>query len=95
MPAPNTRATVGTTSSVADLNTVQTLLAAREGRLRCSFYNDSTVDLYLKPGPNASTTDFTVKVAAGGYFEDVGYVGIWTGIWASDASGSCRVTEYV
>lgn len=81
------------TSSVADSNSSQQLLAASNARLGFRIYNDSTVDLYIKFGADASVTDYTVKMGAGGYFEENFYCGRVDGIWASDASGSARVTS--
>lgn len=88
------RSATGTTSSVNDSASSVTVLAANAARLGATVYNDSTVALYLKLGATASATDFTVKIAADGYYEvPSGYTGIIDGIWASDASGAARVTE--
>lgn len=90
------RAATATVTSVADTASSTTLLAANASRLGASVYNDSTVALYLKCGTTASTSDFTVKIPADGYWEaPAGYTGRIDGVWASDASGSARVTEYV
>jgi hypothetical protein len=82
-----------TLSNVASSATNVTVLASNTARLGATIYNDSTAVVYLKFGATASTTSFTVKVAAGGYYElPFGYSGIVDGIWAS-ANGSARVTE--
>lgn len=86
--------TTGTTSSVGGSASAVTLLAANLSRVTASVYNDSTSALYIKAGSGATTSDFSVKVLAGGYFEvPSGYRGILTGIWDS-ATGNARVTEY-
>ena len=61
-------------------------------------FNDSTANLFLKLGATASTTVFTVKIAAGGYWEmpvtpsGQCYGGTVDGIWDA-ANGSARLTE--
>lgn len=89
------RSSTGTTTSVNDTASSTTLLAANANRLGASVFNDSTVDLYLKCGATASLTSFAIKIAPGGMYEiPFGYTGIIDGIWASDASGAARITEY-
>lgn len=88
------RSATGTTTSVADSASNQTILASNANRLGATIYNDSTVALYLKLGATATTSSFSVKIAPEGYYEvPCGYTGIIDGIWASDASGSARITE--
>jgi hypothetical protein len=83
-----------TVTSVADAATSATLLAANAARLGATIFNDSTVDLYVKLGTTASATSFTVKLTPGAYYEvPYRYTGRIDGIWASDASGSARITE--
>lgn len=82
-------------TNVASSASNVTLLAANANRKGAVFFNDSTQILYLKFGATASATSFTVKLAAGAYYElppAVIYTGIIDGIWAS-ADGACRVTE--
>ena len=94
MPTKEIRAATPTQSSVADTASSTTLLASNSSRLGATIYNDSTVTLYLKLGATASTTSFTVAMAASAYYEvPFGYTGVIDGIWASDASGSARITE--
>lgn len=82
-----------TLSNVASSATSVTVLAANTARKAATVYNDSTQILYLKFGATASTSSFTVKLAADTYYEvPGGYTGIMDGIWAS-ANGSARVTE--
>jgi hypothetical protein len=82
-------------TTVTAATATTTLLAANTARAGGSFYNDSTAVLYLKRGAGATTTSYTVKVLAGGFYELPGprvYRGIVTGVWAS-ATGSLYVTE--
>ena len=74
-----------------------TLLAANPNRRAFSVFNDSTAVLYLKLGGTASTSSYTVQIAAGGFYElpaTWGYAGVVDGIWAS-ATGNARVTEVI
>lgn len=89
---PTTNATSAVTS-VADTATSTTLLSASAARKGFRIYNDSTAALFVKYGTTASATDFTVKLAADGYLEENFYSGRVDGIWASDASGSARITS--
>jgi hypothetical protein len=51
--------------------------------------------LYLKFGATASSSSYTVQIAAGGYFEFPVpvYAGEVDGIWAS-ANGNARLTSW-
>jgi hypothetical protein len=71
-----------------------TLQASNASRRLLLVYNDSTSVLYLKYGSSASSSSYTVKLAAGDYWEMPlpVYTGIVTGVWAS-ANGSALVTE--
>ena len=84
-----------TTANVAGSATSVTILASSASRVGACFYNDSTSDMYLKFGATASTTSFTVKVLAGGFFnlQPPIYTGVIDGIWDS-ATGSMRVTNW-
>ncbi len=84
-----------TLTSVGSSATNVNLLAATaqiNGRV---VFNDSTAVLYLKYGATASTTSYTVQIAAGGYFEFPVplYAGQVDGIWAS-ANGNARLTQW-
>lgn len=83
-----------TESNVASSASSGTILAANANRIGATVYNDSTQVLYLLLGTGpASSTVYTVQMAAAGYYETpFGYTGVITGIWAS-ANGSARVTE--
>jgi hypothetical protein len=90
----NQKSSTATTSSVSDQATNATLLSLNANRLGATIYNDSTATLYVKLGTTATTTDFTVILAPGGYYEvPFGYTGRIDGIWASDQSGAARITE--
>jgi hypothetical protein len=87
------RANTSASTNVAASATTVTVLALNTSRIAAQIYNDSTALLYLKLGATASTTSFTVILAAGGYYEvPGGYTGVIDGIWAS-ATGTARVTE--
>jgi len=82
-------------TSVASSASSVSLLASNSSRKNATFFNDSTQILYLKLGATASTTSYTVQIAAGGYYElPLGriYTGAIDGIWAS-ANGNVRITE--
>jgi hypothetical protein len=86
-----------TRSSVSASASVVTLLAANP-RSAATFYNTPDAGtLYLALGAAATTSDYTVQVAPGDYYEVPGaggevYDGIITGIWSA-ATGSVKVTE--
>lgn len=83
-------------AAVSSVNSVASnvlLVAERRGRCGVSVYNSSTAILYIKLGSAASTSDYSVAVAASGYYETpFGYTGSIYGIWAS-SNGSAKVTE--
>ena len=87
-------ATAATLANVASSASNGTLLASNTSRRGAMVHNDSTQVLYLKYGATASTTSYTVKVPADGYFEFPAptYTGIVDGIWAA-ANGNARLTE--
>lgn len=82
------------TSFVAAI-TSAVALASNANRRGFSIYNDSVSStLYIAYAATASTSDFTLKIAPGGYFEgpDPCYTGVISGIW-SGTVGSAKVTE--
>lgn len=86
-------ATTTAVTSVAASATSVTLLALNAARRGATIYNDSSALLYLKLGATASTTSFTVKMAAESYYEvPTGYSGVIDALWAS-ATGSARISE--
>lgn len=86
----------------ADVNAVSsstssvTILAANNRRKGAAITNDSTAILYIRFGDGAaSSTDFSVEMAADAYFEvPKEYRGTITGAWAT-ANGNARVTEWM
>lgn len=99
--AHHTAPTTGTKSNVNDTNSSTTILASNASRKGAVIWNDSTAVLYLDlSGGTASATSCSVKLIADAFYElpDNGkrgcYTGAITGIWASDASGAARVTEF-
>ena len=86
-----TGAQTSVTAAAADTQ----LLAAAAGRRGCSIFNDSKEVLYLLlEDAVASSTNYTVKMAAAGYYEGpYNYTGKVKGIWASE-NGAARITEF-
>lgn len=89
-PRPSAASLANVTASASNV----TLLASNAARRGAYFFNDSTAALYLKFGATASTSSFTVKLAAAGYFElpQPCYTGVIDAIWES-ANGAVRITE--
>ena len=88
-----------TLANVASSASSVTLFAAATGRVNMRvIFNDSTQVLYVAlDGSVASTSNYTVQIAAGGYYElpcpgDVPG-GRVTGIWAA-ANGFARLTSW-
>lgn len=87
--------TSATVTQVASSASNVTMKAANINRRGISIFNDSTQVLYAKCGVTASSTSYTVKIAAGGYWETISdYCGLIDGIWAS-ADGNAYVTEFL
>ena len=88
------RPAVSAVTSVAASASNVTLLASNANRLGASFYNDSTKNCFLKLGTTASSSSFTIKMAANSFYELLfpAYTGIIDGIW-DVANGNMRVTE--
>ena len=89
-------ATASAPSQVSSSASSVTLLASNANRVMASVFNDSTQVLYLKFGSTASSSSYTIKMAAGAYAElpaTLYGTGIITGIWAS-ANGSALVGEF-
>lgn len=88
-----TSATV-TPSTVTSATTSNTLLAANSSRKGVSIWNNSTATLYVELGATASSTVYTVKLDAGGYYETpYGYTGAIAGSWSA-ANGNALVREF-
>jgi hypothetical protein len=91
-------ASSATTTSVGDSATAVELLASNSSRIGWSITNDSTAVLYVKFGASASTTSYIARLVQ---YDRIGqgpldglYTGSITGIWASDAGGNARCTEW-
>jgi hypothetical protein len=82
-------------ANVASSATNVTVFAANGAARMRTVFNDSTAVLYLKFGATASSSSYTVQLAAGAYYEfpQPVYAGQVDGIWAS-ANGSARTTEW-
>ena len=93
-PIDNVISTIATVTSVSSTITNKVVLAANTNRKAAIFMNNSTAILYLKFGGAATTSNFSVKLAAGGAYEmsQYSYVGEIDGIWAA-ANGTVLVTE--
>ncbi len=89
--------TTSTPSSVASSATDTLILAANNGRLGATFYNDSTQNLFLLLATGtASSSVYSVQLGAQDYFELPGpclYTGAVHGVWAA-ANGNVRITEF-
>ena len=85
-----------TVTRVATSTTTAALFAATGATVRGrAIFNDSAAVLYVKFGATASSTDFTVQVAAGGYYEmpPTPYGGVVHGILAS-GTGNAQCTGW-
>ena len=88
------RPATSTVTSVNNSNANQTLKAANTARAGLSIQNTSPDILYVKLGTTASSTDYTVKMVSGAYYEvPYGYTGRIDGIWAATSSGAALVDE--
>jgi len=84
-----------TPSTVASSANSQTLLAANANRKGLTIWNDSTGNLFIDFHDAVSTTEYAVKISAGGYYEmPFGYTGIISGIWDA-VNGNALVRELV
>lgn len=85
-------------TSVNDTNASTQLLAPNGFRKGASILNDSTAILYVLQGlGTASATNHSFQLAAGDYWESPNanvVRGGLTGIWASDASGAARISDW-
>ncbi len=89
------RISTASLANVAASATNVTLKAANTGRRGLLVFNDADKVLDVKYGATASSSSFTVQIAAGGYWEmpQPVYTGIVDGIWAAGPTGSARITE--
>ncbi len=82
-------------TSVNSSATNVTLVSSNIVRQGLILFNDSSQTVYVKFGATASSSDYTFKILAGGYYESPGdliYTGRIDAIWAS-ANGSMKITE--
>lgn len=90
-----------TSSAAAQTNIAQNaasvqLLAANASRKDVSIFNDTAANLYVSFNGAASTANFKVQIAAGGYYSmqpGVTFTGVINGIWDAAGAGNARVTE--
>ena len=89
------RPTTATLANVASSASSVTLFAASGNTNARVIFNDSTQVLYVKFGTTASSSSYTVQMAAGAYYEfpQPVFDGRVDGIWAS-ANGNARVTSW-
>lgn len=86
----------GTKTNVAASASSITLLERNADREHFKIVNDSAAWLYVdETGGTASTTDYTVSIPPGDYYESGEHVSVMriTGIWAS-AVGTARLSEW-
>jgi len=90
--APAAAASLSNVSSSASSVTLKAANTSRRGLL---IFNDADKTLNVKYGATASSSSFTVQIAAGGYWEMPKpiYQGTLDGIWATGPTGAARVTE--
>jgi hypothetical protein len=89
-------AQTATLANVASSGSSTTIFAANAQAKGRTIWNDSTAVLYLAfDGSVASTSNYTVQLAAGAYYEFPQPLagGKITGIWAS-ANGNARTTQW-
>lgn len=89
------RPTTATLANVASSASSVTLFSAAGSTNSRAIFNDSTAVLYVKFGTTASTSSYTVQMAAGAYYEfpQPCFGGRVDGIWAS-ANGNARLTSW-
>lgn len=87
--------TTATLTNVSDAATSTSLSTSNPNRKGWYVTNDSSSILYINFGATASTTAYTVQVAAGGFYEMPlpVYTGAMNGIWSADSTGAARITE--
>ncbi|MDM9582320.1 hypothetical protein [Nostoc sp. GT001] len=90
-----TESTSGTSTptTVASSATSVTILAANSNRKGATVWNESTAILFIEFGATATTSAFTAKLFAGGYYEvPFNYTGVISGIWSA-VNGNALVRE--
>lgn len=83
------------TSSVASTTASTQLLATNAQRRNIIITNDDANKLYvLLNSGTASATNYSFALDEGEDAHVPGYTGEVVGVWATDGSGSARITEY-
>ena len=88
-------ATTATQTTPALSTTSATLLASNTSRRAASVYNGSTANVFVRLSATAaSSTVYTIKLAAAGYYEVPGnYTGAITAILDAGTTSLVQVTE--
>jgi hypothetical protein len=90
---PSTSDSAAPTSVSASTNSVS-LLTANSARKGTTIWNNSTANLFVELGETATTSVFTARLGAGGYYEvPFSYIGAISGIWDA-VNGSALVREF-
>lgn len=92
VPVKEGRPATSSLSNITASDSNQTALAANTASLGRKFFNDCDKVCYLKEGSTATSTSFTTKIDADGFYQ-TNYVGRIDVIWPSSATGALRVTE--
>lgn len=84
-----------TVTRVNASDTAQTALQRNGNREGLMIYNDSDANLLVHFGGTASTTEFSVKLSAGGYYESglTVYQGALSLVWDAAGTGAALITE--
>lgn len=91
---PSTSGTAAPTSVSSSITSVP-LLAANSARKGATIWNNSTANLYVELGATATTSAFTARLGADGYYEiPFTYTGAISGIWDL-ANGSALLREFI
>ena len=87
-------AVTATLTQVASSVTTVVLHAANTARKGFLVFNDSTANLFMAFAATSTTAAYTVKIAAGGFYECIApiYTGAISGIWDA-ANGNAVITE--
>lgn len=88
-PTSNTATRTNIAASIASVN----LIASNGARKGATIWNNSASNLYIELGAAPTTSSFTAKISADGYYEvPYNYTGLINGIWDT-ANGSALVRE--